>query len=289
VFNNSVATPPQVLSVTPAQGATGVSTSVSPSATFSKALDFTSLTTSTVQLRDAANALVTGTVSYSPGTFTVTFAPQQPLQAGQTYTMTLKGGSATPHITDTSGTPLASDYTWSFTTAPAAPPPTNLSIWAPSVTPGNPIISDGGPLEVGLKFRSDIGGYITGVRFYKGGASNGGTHVGHLWSSSGTQLGTVTFTNETTSGWQQALFQTPIAITANTTYVVSYFAPQGHYSGDSGYFASAGVDNGPLHALSNAAAGGNGVYNYSSTGGFPVDTSSSANYWVDVVFTTTLP
>jgi hypothetical protein len=97
------------------------------------------------------------------------------------------------------------------------PPACPCSIWANTVVPGNPIIEDGGPIEVGLKFRSDVDGYITGVRFYKGGASNGGTHLGHLWSSSGTQLGTVTFANETTSGWQQALFQTPIAITANTT------------------------------------------------------------------------
>ena len=35
-----------------------------------------------------------------------------------------------------------------------------------------------------MKFRSDIDGYVTGVRFYKA-AANTGTHVGTLWSSTG--------------------------------------------------------------------------------------------------------
>jgi large repetitive protein len=165
------------------------------------------------------------------------------------------------------------------------PPPTcPCSLWASGVTPGNPIENDGAPVELGLKFRSDNNGLITGVRFYKGGAANGGTHVGHLWTSTGTLLGAAIFTGETASGWQQALFPTPIAITANTTYVVSYFAPQGNYAGDTNYFISTGVDNAPLHALSNAQAGGNGVYRYGSQGGFPTDTYESSNYWVDVVF-----
>jgi hypothetical protein len=36
--------------------------------------------------------------------------------------------------------------------------------------------------------------------------------------------------------------------------MVSYIAPQGNYAADSGYFASSGVGNSLLHALSNAAA-----------------------------------
>jgi hypothetical protein len=114
-------TPPQVVSVTPAAGATGVSTGVAPRAVFSEALDSASVNAATVMLRNAANNLITASVSYSSSNFTVTLTPQQPLQPGQTYTMTLKGGSATPHITDATGTPLASDYVWSFTTAQLPP------------------------------------------------------------------------------------------------------------------------------------------------------------------------
>src|SRR5205807_5642889 len=43
-----------------------------------------------------------------------------------------------------------------------------------------------------------------------------------------------------------------------------------------------------LHALSNAAAGGNGVYLYGTGGGFPNASYNSTNYWVDIVFSSTL-
>src|SRR3954471_22217782 len=94
------------------------------------------------------------------------------------------------------------------------------SIWSASATPG-PQINDPNALELGVKFRSDSAGYITGLRFYKY-SQNTGQHTGSLWSSSGTLLGTVTFGTESASGWQEATFPAPIAISAATTYVASY-------------------------------------------------------------------
>src|SRR5262249_23492052 len=182
--------------------------------------------------------------------------PQRLLQPSQTYTVTLKGGPDEPHITGRGNTPLPSDYTWSFTTS-AAPPA--MTIFAPDDKPEPSVFDDPHPVEVGLKFRSDTDGVITGVRFYKRGLKNGGEHVGHLWGSDGTLLSEVTFTDETERGWQQALFQAPIPIMANTTYVVSYIAPQGDYSATIGQFASDGVHHPPLHALQDGADGGNGV------------------------------
>ncbi len=82
-------------------------------------------------------------------------------------------------------------------------------------------------------------------------------------------------------------FPTPIAIAANTTYVISYLAPNGHYPGQDTYFATAGVDNAPLHALRNGVDGPNGLYKYSTTSVFPTDTYQSEGYFVDVVFNTT--
>src|SRR5207253_228441 len=109
-------------------------------------------------------------------------------------------------------------------------------------------------------------------------------HVGNLWSSSGGLLSTVTFTNETASGWQQATFPTAIAINANTTYVVSYHTATGHYAINEPYFGSS-FSNAPLTALQDGFDGGNGVYLYGA-GGFPIQTFGSSNYWVDVVFNT---
>ena len=100
------------------------------------------------------------------------------------------------------------------------------SIWAPTDTPGTPAEPDTAAVEVGVKFRSDVDGQVTALRFYKG-TGNSGTHVGHLWSSAGTPLATATFTSETATGWQQVNFTSPVTIAANTTYVASYYAPSG--------------------------------------------------------------
>ena len=166
-------------------------------------------------------------------------------------------------------------------TLPSGP----LSIWSNSVTPS---ILDSGPdnpVELGVKFSSDISGYITGIRFYKSSA-NTGTHVGNLWSSTGQLLDTATFSNETASGWQQVNFATPVQITAGTIYVASYHTNVGHESDDLGYFAGQGANDGPLHALEDESGSRNSVYLYGS-GGFPSNISpSSDNYWVDVVFAT---
>ena len=160
---------------------------------------------------------------------------------------------------------------------------TTVTIWPSSAVPGT---ADSGPdsaVELGVKFKSDVAGRVTGIRFYKA-ASNTGTHVGNLWSSAGTRLATATFSGETASGWQQVSFATPVAITANTVYVASYHCTIGHYCYDANYFASKGVDNPPLHALANGVSGGNSVYAYGASSAFPNSTWNAANYWVDLVF-----
>jgi hypothetical protein len=160
------------------------------------------------------------------------------------------------------------------------------SVWSSSTAPAN--VDDGDPqaTSLGVKFRADTNGVVSAIRFYKA-SKNTGTHVGSLWTSTGTLLGSVTFTGESSSGWQQANFGTPIAITANTVYVASYLAPNGHYSEDDGYFATHGVDYPPLHLLADGVAGPNGVYAYSATSAFPTLSWAAANYYVDIVVTST--
>ena len=132
------------------------------------------------------------------------------------------------------------------------------SLWKPTVVPTTPSAADSNSYELGVKFQSDINGFITGIRFYKGPA-NTGTHRGSLWTSSGTLLASAIFLSETNTGWQQVSFGTPVAITANTTYVASYNVNSGGYAYDGGYFATNGVDSPPLHALPSGPSGGNGV------------------------------
>src|SRR5690606_6160337 len=73
-------------------------------------------------------------------------------------------------------------------------------------------------------------------------------------------------------------------VTANTTYIASYYAPNGGYTISRPYFTSAGVDNPPLHALKSGVDGLNGVYCTSSASCFPSSSYLGSNYWVDVVF-----
>ena len=157
------------------------------------------------------------------------------------------------------------------------------SIWDDTAGPAILNDTDNHPIEVGVKFRSYIDGYILGLRFYKG-TLNTGTHTGHLWDGSGTMLAEATFTNETASGWQSVYFDTPVQINAGTTYVASYFSPGGYISvTDYGLLTS--VDNPPLYILAGSTDGPNGVFRY-DTPGFPTTSweGHSPNYWVDVIF-----
>jgi Domain of unknown function (DUF4082) len=148
-----------------------------------------------------------------------------------------------------------------------------------------PSVADSGDpnaVELGIRFEASESGYITGVRFYKA-STNTGTHVGSLWTSSGTLLAQGKFTNESASGWQNLNFTSPVAVTAGTIYVAGYYAPKGHYSATAGGLSTA-ITNGPLTAVGNSN-GGNGVYAYSGTSVFPSHSYKADNYWVDVDFT----
>ena len=83
-------------------------------------------------------------------------------------------------------------------------------------------------------------------------------------------------------------FATPVAITANTTYVASYHTNVGGYACDGGYFATTGVDSPPLHALPSDDERRQRRVQY---GGERVPDRArfnATNYWVDVVFAPSL-
>jgi uncharacterized repeat protein (TIGR01451 family) len=214
-----------------------------------------------------SDALAAG-ASYPAIILTVNVANTAP--ASVTNTATIAGGGET-----NTGNNQATDPTT------IVPITSTASIWASSAVPGTPWHNDS-PVTVGVKFRSDVAGNITGIRFYKG-AGNNGTHVGLLYSTAGTLLGQVTFTGETASGWQQANFLAPVAIAANTTYIAAYFSTSG-FAFDPSYFTSSGVDNPPLHALRSGMDGANGVYMYGGTPQFPALSAANSNYWADVAF-----
>ena len=205
-----------------------------------------------------------GTVAFNSQNNTVTFTPT----AGYTGP-----GSFNYSISDGRGGASSASVSLTVT-----PPGTAVSLFTPTDTPAVLSDSDTSPVTLGVKFTSSTSGFITGLEYYKG-VNDTGTHVGSLWSSTGTQLASVTFTNETNSGWQIASLSSPVAVTAGTTYVASYHS-NGHYADTSNYFTTNHVSG-----VLTAPASGNGVYTYGSGNPFPTSTFSATNYWVDVQFT----
>jgi hypothetical protein len=264
-------TPPTVTTVTPASGATGVALNTAVTATFDHNID-----DSTLQFTlTGSGATIPATVTYDDTTNKATLQPTSSLTPSTTYSVSVKAS-------DLAGNAMASPRTWTFTTGNSANCP--CSVFDSSATPAVPNATDSTSYEMGMRFTSAIPGYVTGVKFYKG-TSNTGTHTGTLWSNTGTQLATGTFLNETASGWQTLKFAQPVAITANTQYVVSYHTT-GFYSYTSAFFTQAQASY-PLTAVADSASGHNGLFSAGTATTFPSSTWNANNYWVDAIFNTT--
>lgn len=106
-------TPPSVVSVVPASGSTGATTSASVSATFSEAVRPDGLT---LTLSGPAGAAVAGSSAVAASGLSATFTPAAALSPATQYTAKVSGA------VDLAGNAMA-DYSWSFTTAAAPPPP----------------------------------------------------------------------------------------------------------------------------------------------------------------------
>ena len=268
-------TPPTVAVTSPANNDSGIALNAAPTATFDEPVRSTGLT---FTLTAGAQA-VSGTVTLNAAGTVATYTPAAALAGGTTYTATVRA-------TDVAGNQMPTSFSWNFTTGTPRPATCPCTIWDDFVQPTNLNTPDTSPIELGTKVRFDVNGYVLGVRFYKG-AQNTGTHTGTLWSVTGTKLATGTFSGESAQGWQTLTFASPVKVTANTTYVVSYHTNTGYYSSSGGYFGNSGADYQALHALRDGVDGSNGVYTYGA-GGFPTSSYNSANYWVDVVWTNSL-
>lgn len=267
ILEPTVVVPPLTVTGTaPASGALDQAVNSTLAITFSVALapGYTMSVT-------AGTTPVAGSIASSNGGKTLTFTPAAALPPDSAVTATLGG------LVSTQGATLAA-ASWQFRTI--APSSTNTSLFG-SLTPQ--ILAntdDPSAIELGVSFTPSTAGSVTAIRFFKG-VGNSGTHTGSVWNAAGTRLATVTFTNETASGWQTATLATPLPLAAGTTYTVSYYAPNGNYSSTGGFFGSDFV-KGPL----TAGAGSNGLYLYGSGGGMPVNSWGSTNYFADLVFST---
>ena len=268
----STPVPLTITSGTPADGTTGVPRDSTVTAAFSRDVTPSSITTASFEL--LANGVpAAASVSYDATSRTATLTPSSQLSAQTAYTVQLTNAI---HTDD--GTSLSGTTSWSFTTSTCP-----CSAFDPSVTPaltGLPTEdgrSGSGPFsyEFGMAFTVDSPVQLTAIRFYKD-AQETGAHTGTLWTSDGTQLATVSFANETSSGWQQQDLSAPVQLEPGVTYIVSVNANAFFVDTPGGLATSQG--SGPLHSV----VGSNGLFG-EAAGVFPSETYNSSNYFVDVV------
>jgi hypothetical protein len=116
--------PPAVVSVDPGNNSIGVATNKQLVATFSRAMNQATLTTTTFTLTQGTSTIA-GTVTSTATT--ATFTPSSTLATNTTYVATITTGAQDP-----AGIALAANYSWTFVTALAPSAPT-----ISSTLPGN--------------------------------------------------------------------------------------------------------------------------------------------------------
>jgi hypothetical protein len=111
---------PTVVSTVPANGTSGVSVNTTVTATFSRAMNASTISPATFTLTGPGVTAVAGGVGYA-GT-TATFTPGAPLAINTLYTATITTGAQDP-----TGSALAANFVWTFTTSP----PPNVTSTSP--------------------------------------------------------------------------------------------------------------------------------------------------------------
>jgi hypothetical protein len=116
-FKTADLSTPTVISTSPAANAVNVPVNSTITATFSKAMDPTTITAGTFLVKTTVGGVsVLGSVTYNAATNSATFTPTSPLASQTAYTVTVTG------VKDTFGTPMAAAVIWTFSTLDTTPP-----------------------------------------------------------------------------------------------------------------------------------------------------------------------
>jgi hypothetical protein len=167
---------PTVSSTNPLTGATGVAVIT---ATFSEAMNPSTITAATFAMSGPGSTPVTGTVAYSASTRMARFTPTNGLAPNTAYTATITTG-----VKDVAGNALANSHAWSFTTSAAASnqaAPALGGAGAFAILAGSTVTSTGATALTG-----DLGvSPGTAVTGFPPGTLTGATHAGDAASAVG--------------------------------------------------------------------------------------------------------
>lgn len=194
---------------------------------------------------------------------------------------TFENENATP-LVDPGPAATATDYGLTIPT-----PPVYESLFASSDEPVLTSLTDNIDYTLGTVFSASGDGQVHGIRWFFPDAlpNDHVTGVLYAWgdNTTGTELARVTFTN-TQSGWNQALFSSPVSITANTRYVASVWT-RDRYVRTNGQFASAAVTSGSLVAPQTSGGVENGKrISGVGTPSYPTATNAGDGYLADVLY-----
>jgi hypothetical protein len=179
------------------------------------------ITGTTVQLRNPANTVIAATVSYNATTRTATLTPSSALANGTTYTATVVGGSS--GVKDLAGNALATTFSWSFTTAAANGTTLGLTSIGSAVDDGNSNFLNGS------KVTTSTGGNIVSMSVYVGPIDSGANNRQYqlaIYTHNTTTGKPGTLVAKTASGTLKANAWNTLPITAtlspNTSYWLLY-------------------------------------------------------------------
>jgi len=271
-FSTVPPAPPTVLATSPVDGATDLGQTPEVTATFSQAMDASTITDETFTLTGPGGAVPT-TVDYDPVTHVATLVPSAALAGSSAYVAELSTG-----VESARGLALEQPEQWGFETSDC---PCRLfdETYQPTMTDlatsnGRP--GSGWTLEMGFKLRVTQAADLTAIRYYRSPGETG-SHTGRVWNAQGQLVASVAFTGETGSGWQQQALAAPVPLAPGQTYVVSV-GMNDRFVMTIGRFNSS-ITAGPLFSV---ADGANGVF-ADAAGSFPVNSWGGSDYGVDAV------
>lgn len=289
-IGSTSASGPVVSAHTPLSNAANVPVTDAVTTTLDQPVDPATIGSNSVVVKDSSTTTIPGTITYDTSTYSLKFVPTNLLQTSTTYTVTLPSGSQ--GLADLQGRHLATDVSWSFTTSTTGltcpcslrnnqNPSGSLSARDGAVYPSG--------LELGMKIVPTTNGYITAIRFYKPIITTDTSNTGHIWDASGNSLATVTFANNSEYGWQEASLSSPLGVTKDTVYVVSYGTAAAIYQYSNVLLgttlASPGFVVYPSGDSRNSTLGSNDSnFVYKSSSGLYPNSSSLNTYYIDAVF-----